>query len=149
MRTFLTIGILAAAVAACDSTGPEERLPESLVGTWRADAACAECTFTLTSVDNPELSVDLLDPPASVTAVLTLTRSGGATLDLMGGHTAGRAHVDGDLLILTALGSADTIDYSVTATDLTLDFHGTFDLADFTGDGFADPARGHAVLRKQ
>jgi hypothetical protein len=149
MRTFLTIGIVAAVIAGCDSTGPTERLPENLVGTWRADAACAECTFTLTSLASPELSVDLLDPPANVTAVLTLTRGGSATLDLMGGHTAGRAHVDGNLLILTALGSADTIDYSVTATNLTLDFHGVFELADFTGDGFADPAHGQAVLRKQ
>ncbi|HEX6694939.1 MAG TPA: hypothetical protein VF035_09610 [Longimicrobiales bacterium] len=149
MRAFFSIGILAAMVAGCDSTEPGPRLPEELAGTWRAEAACAECTFTLTSVANPEQSFDLLDPPSSVTAVLTLTRSGSATLDLMGSHVSGMARVSGSQLILTALASADTMDYAVTGSNLTLDFHGTFELVDFTGDGLADPATGHAVLRKQ
>ena len=149
MRAFIVAGIMAAVLAGCDSTEPENRLPEELAGTWRADAACDECTFILTSIATPEQSIDLLDPPTNITAVLTLTRAGRATLDMMGGHTAGSAHVEGDVLILTALGTADTIDYAVAGTTLTLDFRGIFELVDFDGDTFADPASGHAVLRKQ
>ena len=137
------------AIAGCDSGGPEERLPEELAGTWRAEASCAECSFILTSVENPELSIDLLDPPTNVTAVLQLTRGGSATLNMMGSQVSGSARVDGNLLILTALGSADSIDYTVAGNTLTLDFRTDLELVDFDGDLSPDPATAVAVMRRQ
>ena len=148
IRGFVMAG-LALALVGCDSGGPEDRLPEELAGTWRAEASCAECSFVLTSVENPELSIDLLDPPTNVTAVLQLTRGGSATLDMMGSHVAGSARVDGNLLILTAIGSSDTIAYTVVGNTLTLDFRTALELVDFDGDLSADPAEARAVLRKQ
>ena len=142
---------LAVCLSACDN-GPsdiDDILPTDLAATWTANAACAACTFTFTSVADPELSLDALDPPLSETVTLTLNRNGTASLSMLGAQVLGSARVEGSTLILSRLGSADTIDYTVSGNTLTLDFRGTFFLVDFTGDEVADAATMFGVLTRQ
>jgi hypothetical protein len=150
MRTPLVACLVLLAAACSDSTGPSA-LPSALIGHWVASPQCSPvCGFTLTSVSNPGVSVDLVAPPANVTVELDFQSSGAASLRIFGQTIPGTARVDGSTLYLSSGGSTDTIDYTVTGTTLDLKFRSALaDLADFNGDGIMDAGYARAVLRKQ
>ena len=153
MRRNLIVYAIATCVASgCgDSTGPEAKLSADVAATWTASQACAPpCTFTLTAIANPQATTDLLFT-GGLTLRLELRRDGTAILSGLGATTIGTAKQSGTMLILTSGTSVDTVDYAVVdgGTTLDLDFRTTFNNFDFTGDGIADPAKAHAVLKKQ
>ena len=151
MRKLFSLAFTAILVTACgDSSGPAEVLPAALTGTWVASSSCSPaCSFTLTSVEDPGIHTDLV-VTAGLTVDLRLKSDGAATLVFLGESTTGTARLAGaNTLILNSGASVDTIDFTVTPTTLDLQFRTLFPIFDFDADGSVDPARAHAVLKKQ
>jgi hypothetical protein len=141
-------------LAACggDGTGPGEVLPAELVATWAADPACLPaCGFTLSHVANPSDSLNITSA-VGISTEITLTRNGTFRMRTRPGpDTASTAKVRaqaGMLIVTDAMGTVDTLDYTVTASTLNLRFRRTFAVFDFTGDGVPDPAHARGAFRK-
>lgn len=148
---FILIAALAVALFGCggDTTGVSATLPSALVGTWVANSSCSPgCGYILTSVSNPNASVDLV-ATKGLSLTLGLQSNGAATLSLFGSTETGTARVEGSTLYLSSGGSTDTIDYTATGTTLDLQFRTQVQAVDFNGDQQPDLARQHAVLRKK
>ncbi|MEO5509540.1 MAG: hypothetical protein ABIV28_05790 [Longimicrobiales bacterium] len=147
----VVLGIL---IAGCggDGSGPADPVPASLVGTWVAQPSCSPaCSFTLTSVANPNAHIDLIAAPSSATIQLALTADGAAVLSLFGQTVLGTAAATGSTLMLGSSGQVDTLDYVIMSNGyLDLTFRSALPSPiDFNGDQLADPAYGRAVMKKQ
>lgn len=139
-------------LAACggDSSGPaaEDVIPEALVGSWVAEPACvnAGCGFILSPESNP---ADTLNATAAfgITTEITLTRRGGFTLSILPGNTLpviGTARLGGEantLIVTSANGAVDTLDYAVGGNVLDFKIRRAYTFPYVTVDGVPVPAK--------
>lgn len=140
-------------LAGCgDASGPADVIPAELAGSWEASPACLpDCGFTFVSTVKSSDTMNVVSA-FGVSLDVTLTRAGRFEMVARPGAVppvTGQARTEGSLLIVRdAAGVADTIDYAVTATHLSLAFRGTAQV-DFNGDQQTEAATARGRFRRR
>jgi hypothetical protein len=141
--------LLVLGLAACgDASGPADVISADLAGSWEATPACLPtCGFTFVSTAK---ATDTLNVVAAFGLSLEVTLASSGRFEMIarpGGipPVTGQGRSEGSLLIVRDdAGVQDTIDFTVSATHLTLAFRGTVQV-DLNGDQQLETAtaRGH------
>jgi hypothetical protein len=145
--------LLVLGLAACgDASGPADVISADLAGSWEATPACLPtCGFTFVSTAK---ATDTLNVVAAfgLSLEVTLARSGRFEMIARPGGippVTGPARTEGSLLIVRDdAGVQDTIDFTVTATHLSLAFRGTVQV-DLNGDQQLETATARGRFRRR
>lgn len=142
-RFFALFLVLLLSSSGCsdDPAGPKELQP--LVGVWRATE------LVMTSQDNPDLSVDLIEEGATFTLSILSDGQYSASLSILGQSTTelGQVEVSGNNVTIAPTqpeGPPLVATWVLQGENLVLDGESEFD---FNRDGTSVPTFAHIVLR--